>query len=73
MLAPMTGDGDAGSNEYVVLIVRGWTKERMAERMEQALSRYPREDIVSINVFADQAFGLLWRRNAAVITLRPSG
>ncbi len=55
-------------------MVRGWTKEKMAERMEQALSRYPREDIVSINVFADQVFGFLWPRDAAVITLlRPSG
>jgi hypothetical protein len=69
----MEVDKPPGPNEYVVIVVRGWTKEKMAERMEQALSRYPREDIVSINVFADQLFGFLWRRNAAVITLRPSG
>ena len=45
----------------------------MAERIEQALSRFRREDIISINISADQVFGFLWRRNAAVITVRPSG
>ena len=69
----MTVGGAAEPDEYVVLVVRGWTKEKMAERIEQALSRFRREDIISINVSADQVFGFLWRRNAAVITVRPSG
>jgi hypothetical protein len=69
----MTDRGASGPDEYVVVVVRGWTKEKMAERMEQVLSRYRREDIISINVSADQVFGFLWRRNAAVMTLRPSG
>ena len=69
----MTVGGAAEPDEYVVLVVRGWIKEKMAERMEQALSRFRREDIISINISADQVFGFLWRRNAAVITVRPSG
>ena len=69
----MTVGGAAEPDEYVVLVVRGWTKEKMAERIEQALSRFRREDIISINISADQVFGFLWRRNAAVITVRPSG
>jgi hypothetical protein len=59
------------SNEYVVLVVRGYTKETLAARISERLKGYDREDIVSINVFSDPWLTFFWRRNSAVITLRP--
>lgn len=59
-------------SEYVVFVVRAYTKEKLAERIQERLNYYEPEDIISINVFADSWVTPFWRRNSAVITVRPS-
>jgi hypothetical protein len=58
-------------DDYSVVVVRGWTKEKLAERMMERLKGIPPEDITSINYFSDNIITLFWRRNSALITIRP--
>jgi len=57
--------------DYEVTVLRGWTKEALARRLERALKTVPPEDIVSINYHADAIIWPFWRRNSALLTLRP--
>lgn len=66
-----TSESAGASNEYVVFVVRGYTKETLAQRIADRLKGYEREDIISVNVFCDPWITFFWRRNSAVITLRP--
>lgn len=59
------------SSGYTVMVVRAWTKETLAVRIAQRLEAFPAEDIVSISYFADNIITLFWRRNSALIVLRP--
>ena len=63
--------GRTSSRRYTVIVVRGWTKEKLAERMVKHLESIPPEDIVSINYMSDNIVTLFWRRNSALITIRP--
>ena len=59
------------STGYTVMVVRGWTKEKLAERMMKRLEGISPDDIVSINDMSDNIVTLFWRRNSVLITLRP--
>lgn len=56
--------------DYQVFVIRGWTKEALALRIERALANVPREDIVSINYHTDPLVWPFWRRNSALLTIR---
>lgn len=58
------------ASEYLALVVRGWTKEKLATRIEQHLSGIDSEDIISINYYVEPVIMPFWRRNSALITLR---
>ncbi|HET9103755.1 MAG TPA: hypothetical protein VFN55_10420 [Solirubrobacteraceae bacterium] len=59
------------TSSYVAFVVRGYTKETLAQRIAERLKDYEPEDIISIEVFCDPWITFFWRRNSAVITLRP--
>jgi hypothetical protein len=50
---------------YAVFVIRGWTKEKLAERITQRLDGIMPEEIVSINYHADGMILPFWRRNSA--------
>lgn len=62
---------DSQANQYLALVVRGWTKETLAARIEQRLSGIAPEDIISINYYVEPVIMPFWRRNSALITIRP--
>jgi hypothetical protein len=58
-------------NRYLVVVVRGWTKEKLASRIEERLRGIHPEDIISINYYVEPVIMVFWRRNSALITIRP--
>ncbi len=58
-------------NDYLVIVLRGWTKEKLASRIEARLRGIPPEDIISINYYVEPIIMFFWRRNSALITIRP--
>jgi hypothetical protein len=59
------------TNEYLTIVVRGWTKEKLASRIEERLRGIQPEDIASINYYVEPVIMPFWRRNSALITIRP--
>jgi hypothetical protein len=57
-------------SDYSVLVVRGYTKERLALRVYDALAGRAPEEIVSINYFCDPWLSFFWRRNSALVVVR---
>jgi hypothetical protein len=55
-------------NDYLVIVLRGWTKEKLASRIEARLRGIPPEDIISINYYVEPIIMFFWRRNSALIT-----
>ena len=58
-------------NEYLAIVVRGWTKDKLASRVEERLRGIQPEDIVSINYHVEPVIVPFWRRHSALITVRP--
>lgn len=58
-------------NDYLVIVLRCWTKEKLATRMENRLRGIPPEDSISINYYVEPVIWPFWRRNSALITVRP--
>ena len=58
-------------NDYLVFVVRGWTKETLARHLREQLRGIAPEDIVSITYHADPFIWLGWDRNSALVVVRP--
>lgn len=71
LLVRPEGYGPAVAPDYLVIVVRGWTKEKLASRIEERLRGIPPEDIISINYYVEPVITLFFRRNSALITIRP--
>jgi hypothetical protein len=57
--------------KYLVLLVRAPTKAKLAQRVAEILEPIESEDIISISYAIDLHFFWPWRRNSALIVVRP--
>jgi hypothetical protein len=57
--------------QYYAHVLKAWTKDTLADKIEKLLDPMPPERIVSIEVAVDFQFFVPWRRNWAMIVLRP--
>ena len=62
---------DPDPSDYLVFVVRGWTKESLAKELRKELRGIPPDDIVSITYHADPFIWLFWSRNSALVVIRP--
>jgi hypothetical protein len=60
--------GDA--RQYRVVLLKAWTKDALAEKIERELDPYPQEAIVSVQARVDFQFFVPWRRDWAMIVLK---
>lgn len=59
--------------KHFVLMVKAPTKAKLRDRVAAALDPIESEDIISISYTIDLHFFWPWRRNSAMIVIRPLG
>ncbi len=59
------------NRQYHAILLKAWTKDTLAVRIEEALEPYAPESIVSIETRVDFQFFVPWRRDWAMIVVRP--
>lgn len=57
----------AGERPYAVHVIRGWTKEGLAQNLSAAIAGYHREAIISVRTGIDFQFFWPFRRNWAIV------
>jgi len=60
-----------GPPKHLVLLVRAPTKAKLAQRVAKILDPIESEDIISVSYAIDLHFFWPWRRNSALIVVRP--
>lgn len=55
---------------FLVIVVKGWSKAKLAEKLAAKLAPFPPEDVISISYAVDIAFGWPFRRNSVLVVLR---
>jgi hypothetical protein len=58
------------STQFRVVLLKAWTKDNLALKLEQLLEPYARDEIISIETSVDFQFFVPWRRNWGMIVLK---
>jgi hypothetical protein len=58
------------AGQYRVVLLKAWTKDTLALKMERKLEPYGQNDIISIESAVDFQFFVPWRRNWALLVLK---
>jgi hypothetical protein len=56
--------------QYRVVLLKAWTKDTLAHKIQTTLEPYAQDEIVSIQSRVDFQFGWPWRRNWALVVLK---
>jgi hypothetical protein len=56
--------------QYRVVLLKAWTKDTLAGKIQKELDPYPPEAIISIESRVDFQFFVPWRRDWALIVLK---
>ena len=56
--------------QYRVVLLKAWTKDTLARKIQDTLEPYTQHEIVSIQSRVDFQFGWPWRRNWALLVLK---
>lgn len=59
-------------SRYFAFVVRAWSKDKLAERLAERLAPFQAEEILSIGYAIDLHFFAPWRRNSALVVVRPA-
>jgi hypothetical protein len=57
-------------SQYRAVVLKAWTKDTLAVKIERALEPYKQHEIVSIESAVDFQFFVPWRRNWAMVVLK---
>lgn len=57
---------------YFAFVVKGWTKEKLAVRLGERLAPFEPGEILSVGYAVDLHFFAPWRRNSALVVVRPA-
>jgi hypothetical protein len=57
-------------HQYLVIVLRGWTKEGLAVKIRERLDPFPQESIVILEAGVDFQFPWPFRRNWALIVVK---
>ncbi len=60
------------ASRYFAFVVKGWSKEKLATRLAERLEPFLPEEILSITYAIDLHFFAPWRRNSALVVVRPA-
>jgi hypothetical protein len=58
------------TSQYRAVLLKAWTKDTLAVKIERALEPYAQHEIVSIESAVDFWFFVPWRRNWAMLVLK---
>ncbi len=57
-------------SQYRVVLLKAWTKDTLAFKIQSTLEPYAQDEIVSIESAVDFQFFVPWRRNWALLVLK---
>jgi hypothetical protein len=60
----------APPSQYRVVLLKAWTKDTLALKIERTLEPYAQDEIVSIQARVDFQFFVPWRRDWALLVLK---
>jgi hypothetical protein len=58
------------NSQYRVVLLKAWTKDNLALKLEQLLEPYSQNEIINIETRVDFQFFVPWRRNWGMIVLK---
>ena len=65
-----TTSSRVASDQYRVVLLKAWTKDTLAVKIQQTLEPYTADEIVSVEARVDFQFFWPWRRDWAMIVLK---
>lgn len=58
------------ASEYRVVLLKAWTKDTIAFKIQQTPEPYAQDEIISVQARVDFQFWWPWRRNWALLILK---
>jgi hypothetical protein len=58
------------TSQYRAVVLKAWTKDTLAVKIERTLEPYGQNEIVSVETAVDFQFFVPWRRNWAMLVLK---
>ena len=58
------------ASQYRVVLLKAWTKDTLALKIQQTLEPYTQDEIVSVEARVDFQFFWPWRRDWALLVLK---